>query len=94
MKERNFTPFNHGYLCEMLRSASDNELANIINDVQKEKERRANVKKEECLKKIREAITEATDEGYIVAFYQSSVSDCADFRIGGNDAFLLDIELE
>ena len=33
MKELNgFIPFNHGYLCQMLRSASDDELNNIINN--------------------------------------------------------------
>jgi len=96
MKERNhdFTPFNHGYLCQMLRSASDNELNNIINDVQKEKERRYDAKKDEYRKKIREIIKDATDEGYTIAFYQGSTSDYADYRINENDALLLDIELE
>lgn len=96
MKEMNggFTPFNHGYLCQMLRSASDNELNNIINDVQKEKERRYDAKKEEYRKKIHEIIKDATDAGYTIAFYQTSVSGYADYRINENDALLLDIELE
>ena len=95
MKELNgFTPFNHGYLCQMLRSASDDELDNIVNDVRKEKERRANVKKEEYLTKIREAITEATDAGYVVAFYQNSFTDVADYLIDENSEISLDIQLD
>jgi hypothetical protein len=96
MKERDhdFTPFNHGYLCQMLRSANDNELDNIINDVRKEKERRNDAKKEEYLKKIREAITEATDAGYVVAFYQDPFTDVVDYLIDENSEISLDIELE
>lgn len=96
MKERKggFTPFNHGYLCQMLRSASDNELTNIINDVTKEKERRRNANKEEHLKNIREAITKATDAGYVVVFYPSSFSDSAEFSIDENSEISLDIQLE
>ena len=96
MKERNhdFTPFNHGYLCQMLRSASDDELNSIIYDVQKEKERRTNAEKEEYLKKIREAITEATNAGYTIAFYQDSSTDVADYLIDENSEISLDIELD
>ena len=95
MKELNgFTPFNHGYLCQMLRSASDDELDNIINDVRKEKERRNDAKKEEYLKKIREAITEATNAGYVVAFYQDPFTDVVDYLIDENSEISLDIELE
>lgn len=96
MKERNhdFTPFNHGYLCQMLRSASDNELANILNDVSKEQQRRVETKKNEYIKKIMDAIDEATDAGYVVSFYHTSFEEQADYRIDENDACLLDIELE
>lgn len=96
MKERNhdFTPFNHGYLCQILHSASDNELDSIINDVQKEKERRSDAKKEEYINKILEAIKDATDAGYTITFYQDSTSEYPDYRINENDALLLDIELE
>lgn len=96
MKERNdnFTPFNHGYLCQMLRSASDNELNNIINDIQKEKDRRYDAKKEECRNKIFEAIKDAVEAGYTIAFYQNSASDYADYRIGEYDVVPLDVELE
>jgi hypothetical protein len=95
MKELNgFTPFNHGYLCQMLRSASDNELANILNDVSKEQQRRAEAKKNEYIEKIHDAIKEATDAGYVISFYRTSCEEHADYMIDENDAFLLDIELE
>lgn len=96
MKERNggFTPFNHGYLCQMLRSANNDELNSIIYDVQKEKERRANAEKEEYLKKIHEAITEATNAGYTIAFYKDSSTDVADYLIDENSEISLDIELD
>ena len=35
-----FTPFNHGYLCQMLKSATSQQLADVIADVTKEQERR------------------------------------------------------
>lgn len=70
MKELNgFTPFNHGYLCQMLRSASDNELANVLNDVSKEQERREAAKKNEYLNNIRRAISDAVKAGYHIDFY-------------------------
>ena len=94
MEELNFTPFNHGYLCQMLRSATEKELNNIIVDVQKEKERRQNEKKNECLKKIREAIAEATDAGFVIAFYPNSFSDNAEYLIDDNSETSLDIQLE
>ena len=95
MKELNgFTPFNHGYLCQMLRSASDNELANILNDVSKEQQRRVEANKNEYIKKIKDAIDEATDAGYVISFYHTSFEEQADYRIDENDACLLDIELE
>ena len=96
MKERNhdFISFNHGYLCQMLHSASDNELDSIINDVRKEKERRSDAKREEYKNKIVEAIKDAVDAGYTVAFYQDSTCEYSDYRINENDALVLDIELE
>lgn len=95
MKELNgFTPFNHGYLCQMLRSASDDELDNIINDVRKEKERRADEKKNEYIKKIQDAIDEATDAGYVISFYRTSFEEQADYMIDENDACLLSIGLD
>ena len=96
MKERDhgFTPFNHGYLCQMLRSASDDELDNIINDVRKEKERRVEAKKNEYIKKIQDAIDEATDAGYVISFYRTSFEEQADYMIDENDACLLSIGLD
>lgn len=96
MKERNhdFTPFNHGYLCQMLHSANDNELDNIINDVRKEKERRIEAKKNEYIKKIQDAIDEATDAGYVISFYRTSFEEHADYTIDENDACLLSIGLD
>ena len=95
MKELNgSTPFNHGYLCQMLRSASDNELANILNDVSKEQQRRVEAKKNEYIKKIQDAIDEATDAGYVISFYRTSFEEHADYTIDENDACLLSIGLD
>lgn len=91
MKERNFTPFNHGYLCEMLRSASDHELANIINDISKEQERRKMAKKNEYLNNIRNAISEAVKAGYGIDFCSDSTGP--NFTIHSNNEFLYSIQL-
>ena len=94
MKELNgFTPFNHGYLCQMLRSASDNELANILNDVSKEQERRATAKKNAYINNIRNAISEAIKAGYCVNFYFNSDSEDSAFCIHSNNEFIYDIGL-
>ena len=93
MKELNHTPFNHGYLCEMLRSASDNDLANVINDVSKEQERRKAAKKNEYLNNIRNAISEAVKAGYSVDFYWDSDSEGSAFSVHSNNEFLYEIEL-
>lgn len=95
MKERNggFTPFNHGYLCQMLRSASDNELANVINDVQKIQEQRKAAKKNEYLNNIRKALSDAIKAGYSVDFFSDSDPDSPYFSIHSNNEFLYDIEL-
>ena len=57
-----FTPFNHGYLCQMLRSASSEELERVRQDVAKEEERRANVIKEELATRIKAALKEAAQQ--------------------------------
>lgn len=93
MKELNFTPFNHGYLCQMLRSASDNELANIFKDVSKEQERRKAERKHEYLNNIRKAISDAIRAGYAVDFYSDSNSENLDFSLHANNEFLYTIEL-
>lgn len=96
MKELNggFTPFNHGYLCQMLRSASDDELANILNDVSKEQQRRVETKKNEYIKKIRDAIKEAIDNGYCVDFYSDDRENVPEFSVHSNNEFIYEIELE
>ena len=95
MKELNgFTPFNHGYLCQMLRSATDNELANILNDVSKERQRRVEEKKNEYIKKIRDAIKEAIDNGYCIDFYSDDRENVPDFTVHSNNEFIYEIEIE
>ena len=93
MKELNYAPFNHGYLCQMLRSASDNELANVFKDVSKEQERRKAAKKNEYLNNIRNAISEAIKAGYSVDFYHNSDSEDSAFSVHSNNEFIYDIEL-
>lgn len=95
MKELNgFTPFNHGYLCQMLRSASDDELTNIFKDVSKEQERRRIEKQEKYINKIRDAIKEAIDNGYCVDFYANDCENVPEFTIHSNNEFIYQIELD
>lgn len=92
MKELNgFTPFNHGYLCQMLRSASDEQLDNILLDVCKEQHRRNDVKKELYTTKIRDAIHEAVSAGFYINFFTDI--EIPDFTIHSNNETLLNIEL-
>lgn len=86
-------PFNHGQLCQMLRSASDNELANVINDVQKIQEQRKTAKKNEYLNNIRKAISDAIKAGYSVDFYYDSGIEESAFSVHGNNEFIYEIEL-
>lgn len=96
MKECNhdFTPFNHGYLCQMLRSASDDELANIFKDVSKEQERRKTERREKYIKKIRDAIKEAIDNGYCVDFYCDDCENVPEFSVHSNNEIIYEIEVE
>lgn len=66
--------FNHDYLCQMLRAASDFDLANVIFEVKKEQKRRTDEERQAYTEKIMEAIREAVKSGYIVNFS----SDCAE----------------
>jgi len=95
MKERNhnFAPFNHGHLCEMLRSASDEQLDNALLDVCKEQNRRREEKKNEYLNNIRKAISDAVKAGYCVNFYFNSDSEDSAFSVHSNNEFIYDIEL-
>lgn len=77
----------------MLHAASDDELANVINDVSKEQERRKTAKKNEYLNNIRNAISEAVKAGYSVDFYWDSDSEDSAFTVHCNNEFLYEIEL-
>jgi len=87
-------PFNHGQLCQMLRSASDEQLDNILLDVCKEQHRRNDVKKELYTTKIRDAIHEAVSAGFYVDFFTDIDNENPDFTIHSNNETLLSIELE
>jgi len=95
MKERNhdFTPFNHGYLCQMLHSASDEQLNNILLDVCKEQHRRKEEKKDEYFNNIRKAISDAVAAGYTIDFYWDSDSEDPAFSIHCNNEYLYEVEL-
>ena len=84
--------FNHNLFCQILRSASDDELKNTIRDVHIEEVLRRNAEKNKYTKKIREAIKDAIDAGYIISFYQNS--DRANYIIDANSVPLLDVKLE
>lgn len=86
-------PFNHGQLCQMLRSASDNELLDVVKDVRKEQERREAEKKNGYLNNIRKAISDAVKAGYCVNFYFNSDSEDSAFCIHSNNEFIYDIGL-
>ena len=89
------TTFNHGRLCEMLRTASDFDLANVLLDVKKEQDRRAKEQCKEYANNIMNAIREAIDAGFMVNFY----SDCADegypdLSIHSNNLFLTNVNVK
>ena len=88
-----YTPFNHGYLCQMLRSATAEELLNVVKDVRKEQERREAEKKNEYLNNIRKAISDAIHAGYAVDFYYSSDSADLAFSAHANNEYLYEIDL-
>ena len=96
MKERNLVPFNHGYLCEMLRSASDNELANVINDVRKVQEQRKDTCKQMHEAAIKSVIDAAIKDGYAIRFIERY--DIPDegtlFTIHANNFLCTDIIVE
>lgn len=94
MKEHSVT-FNHGYLCEMLRSASDSELANVINDVQKVQEQRKDTRKQMHEAAIRSVIDAAIKDGYAVRFIERYDADEGTlFTIHANNSLCTDIVLE
>ena len=93
MKERSVT-FNHGYLCEMLRAASDFDLANVIKDVEKEQDRRCKEQGEAYAKNIWKAIEEAVDAGFVVNFYSDNDDSAPEYCVHANTLFLTNISVE
>ena len=61
------TPFNHGYLCQMLASASRGQLAQVIKDVEKY-QKKFDAEKEKHAQAITDAVSAAIKDGYIVSF--------------------------
>ena len=97
MNERNHVTFNHGYLCEMLRMASDNELANVINDVQKIQKQRKVARKQMHAIAIKNAIDAAIKDGYVVKFveqYTDDLDEATIFGIHANNSLYTAITLE
>ncbi len=89
-------PFNHGQLCQMLRSASDKELANVINDVRKVQEQRKDARQQMHAAAIKSVIDAAIKDGYAVKFIERyDTSDEATlFTIHANNSLYTDIILE
>ena len=98
MKERSSVNFNHGYLCEMLRTASDDELANVINDVQKIQNQRKVARKQMHAIAIKNALDAAVKDGYIVRFVEHYEDDVIDdttvFDLHAYDSIYTELILE
>ena len=96
MKECNHVSFNHGYLCEMLRAASDNELTNVINDVKKVQKERADFRKQMDTFAIKNAIDAAIKDGYAIKFIEryDSLDEGTLFTIHANNFLCTDIIVE
>ena len=94
MKEK-YPTFNHGYLCQMLQAASNFDLANVILDVRKEQERRANEERQVYAEKIMEAIREAVETGYSVNFWTDGVDEMdPDYCIHANNLHITTISVQ
>ena len=59
-----FTPFNHGYLCQMLKSATSQQLADVIADVTKEQERRVRESETQYITQLHDLITKIINDGF------------------------------
>ena len=96
MKERNHVSFNHGYLCEMLRAARDDELANVINDVQKIQKQRKDYHKQMHTFAIKNAIDAAIKDGYAIRFTEryGDSDEGTLFTIHANNSLYTDFVLE
>ena len=93
MKERNHVSFNHGYLCELLRAANDDELANVINDVQRIQNQRKAARKQMHAIAIKNAIDAAIKDGYIVTITTTDDLKNPDCIIHSNNIFCSAVDI-
>lgn len=63
-RSEGFTPFNHGYLCQMLRSATSQQLADVAADVLKEQARRLKESETQYTTQLHELITKIINDGF------------------------------
>lgn len=95
MNELKAITFNHGRLCELLRAANDAQLANVIEDVKKEQDRRSKELRREYAANIMEAIRKAVKAGLIVNIWSSCAEeDYPDLSIHSNNLFLTNIDVK
>ena len=91
------TFFDNDYLCQMLSSASDEQLNNILLEVCKEQHNREAIRQGNYTSKIREAIRDAIRAGYEINFYFHDYSDdedhLPDLTIHSNNAIYMNINL-
>ena len=86
--------FNHGALCEMLRAANDEELANVINDVQRIQKERKDTRKQMHVAAIKNAISAAVQDGYMVEFSTMDNLEYPDCIIHSNNILCTAIDIE
>lgn len=94
MKELKLIGFNHGYLCEMLRAANDEQLANVINDVKNIQEQRRVARKSIHITAINNAISAAIKDGYVVSISTMDDLENPDCVIHANNLFCTAITIE
>lgn len=92
-KSKNRT-FNHGYLCEMLRAANDEQLSNVVKDVKKIQEQRKNARKEILIINLKSAINAIIDAGYTLTISTTGEIENPDCIIHSNNKFLTNIAIE
>lgn len=59
-----FTPFNHGYLCQMLKSATPEQLADVVADIAKEQARRLRESETQYTAQLHDLITKIINDGF------------------------------
>ena len=69
-----FTPFNHGYLCQMLKSATAQQLADVAVDVAKEQVRRIKENETQYTTQLNDLITKVISDGF-------NIKICADGEV-------------